>query len=78
MSAHWYSVSLLDVEDKILDKGHFVQGEDDLKSSCRHLGQHEQIEGGGINLQVAPVIVSHHRPTRTYRPNKRSVVSSLG
>ena len=58
--AYWYSVSLLDVEDKVLDEGHLIQREDDLHTSCRHLRQDEQVERDGIDLEMTPGKVTNH------------------
>ena len=55
-----YAVGLLDVEDEILNKGHLIKTEDELQPSGYHLGQGEEEDGGGIDLEVPPAEVPHH------------------
>ncbi len=58
--AYRYPVSLFNVEDEVLYEGHLVQREDDLKPGSCHLCEGEEVEGGGVNLQVAPPMIRHH------------------
>ena len=62
---HCDTIGSLHIEHKVLDKGHFIESEDDLESSSNHLSQSEEVERGGVHLQMTPVIITHHCCTCT-------------
>ena len=57
---YWYSIGLFDVEDEVLDKGHLIEGEDDLEASGCHLSKDEKVKRDGINLEVTPSEITNH------------------
>mmetsp|Transcript_45670 Transcript_45670/g.114921 ORF Transcript_45670/g.114921 Transcript_45670/m.114921 type:complete len:441 (+) Transcript_45670:2676-3998(+) len=55
------AVCALDVEHKVLHKGHLVLSVHDAQAREGHLGKKEHEDARGVHLQVAPLVVRHHR-----------------